>query len=106
MNLTTRALRKALSARILLSASLPSWTAGWESAASVSYTHLGGTGLHAARLLYLADEAAQRRHSGEHLLSCLLYTSAKWQFAAYLPECSCSQKVRDIILAVSYTHLD
>ena len=23
---------------------------------------------------------------------------AKWQFAAYLPECSCSQKVRDIIL--------
>ena len=40
---------------------------------------------------------------------------AKWQFAAYLPECSCSQKVRDIILdfakdpneyAVSYTHLD
>ena len=23
---------------------------------------------------------------------------AKWQFAAYLPECSCSQEVRDIIL--------
>ena len=32
-NLTTRASRKALSARILLSASLPYWTAGWESAA-------------------------------------------------------------------------
>ena len=32
-SLTTRASRKALSARILLSASLPSWTAGWESAA-------------------------------------------------------------------------
>lgn len=32
MNLTTRASRKALSARILLSASLSSWTAGWESA--------------------------------------------------------------------------
>ena len=31
--LTTRASRTALSARILLSASLPSWTAGWESAA-------------------------------------------------------------------------
>ena len=28
--MTTRASRKALSARILLSASLPSWTAGWE----------------------------------------------------------------------------
>ncbi|HJH83159.1 MAG TPA: formylglycine-generating enzyme family protein [Clostridiales bacterium] len=25
-------------------------------------------------------------------------SEAKWQFAAYLPECSCSQKVRDIIL--------
>ena len=33
MNLTTRALRKALSARIPLSASSPFWTAGWESAA-------------------------------------------------------------------------
>ena len=25
-------------------------------------------------------------------------SEAKWQFAAYLPECSCSQEVRDIIL--------
>ena len=25
-------------------------------------------------------------------------SEAKWQFAAYLPECSCSQKVRDIIM--------
>ncbi len=32
-NLTTRASRKALSARILLSASLLSWIEGWESAA-------------------------------------------------------------------------
>ena len=33
VSLTTRASRKALSARILLSASLPSWIEGWESAA-------------------------------------------------------------------------
>ena len=32
-NLTTRASRKALPARIRLSVSLPFWTAGWESAA-------------------------------------------------------------------------
>ena len=49
----------------------------------------------------LIQRTAQHPAWFEVLCRCAVKSSeseAKWQFAAYLPECSCSQKVRDIIL--------
>ena len=50
-------------------------------------------------------DLVQETHSHPQWFECLCRRAAasneneaKWQFAAYLPECSCSQKVRDIIL--------